>query len=59
MSSMDVILLTLLNTAVCLVLPKVLSVVLATKTKSIVSLQPARESQNTGASIPSYVDVVS
>lgn len=59
MSLIDGILLTLVNTAVCLVLPKLLSVILATQTKNVVSAQPVMESQDASANIPSYVDVVS
>ncbi|MBD2362855.1 hypothetical protein [Anabaena sp. UHCC 0399] len=59
MSFIDGILLTIVNTVVCLGLPKLLSVISAMKTKNIVSAQPTMESQDTRANIPSYVDVVS
>ncbi|BAZ53282.1 hypothetical protein NIES4103_59560 [Nostoc sp. NIES-4103] len=45
MSLMDSILLTLLNTLACLALPKLLSVILANKTKANESSQSAVTSQ--------------
>jgi len=59
MSLMDSMLLTLLNTVICLVLPKLLSVVLAENTENPVSSQSEMEANDTVSSIPSYVDIAS
>ncbi|AFY42342.1 hypothetical protein [Nostoc sp. PCC 7107] len=45
MSFIDGLLLTLLNTVACLMLPKLLSVILADKTKSEVANQPISSSE--------------
>ncbi|MCF4966465.1 hypothetical protein [Nostoc sp. CMAA1605] len=59
MSSIDGVLLTLVNTVVCLTLPKLLSVVLATKNQKPSTSKSATELQDTASSIPSYVDIAS
>ncbi|MBD2439866.1 hypothetical protein [Nostoc sp. FACHB-110] len=58
MSLMDGLLLTLLNTVACLVLPKILSVVLAKKTKPQYQIQQVRESSPANAEMPGLVDAV-
>ncbi|MBE9206372.1 hypothetical protein IQ244_07565 [Nostoc sp. LEGE 06077] len=45
MSFVDGLLLTLVNTVACLMLPKLLSVILADKTKSEVATQPVPSSE--------------
>jgi hypothetical protein len=59
MNLMDGILLTLVNTAVCLVLPKLLSVILAKKNQEVVSPIPVQASEDENANVSSYVDVLS
>jgi len=56
MNLMDGLLLTLLNTVACLVLPKMLSVILGDKTKS--KSQSTVESPASNSEIPSLVDAV-
>jgi hypothetical protein len=58
MSLLDGLLLTLINTAACLVLPKLLSVILADKTKPESQSQAMMESPASSSEIPSLVDAV-
>lgn len=55
MGLIDGVIITLLNTAVCLGLPKLLSVILAPKRKKIaVKSQPTRTSPESSLEIPSF-----
>jgi hypothetical protein len=56
MSLIDGLLLTLLNTVACLVLPKLLSLIFGNKTKS--ESQPVIESPATSSEMSSLVDAV-
>jgi hypothetical protein len=58
MNLIDGLLLTLLNTVACLVLPKVLSVVLGNKAKQEPQFQQQIESPASSSEIPSLVDAV-
>ncbi|MBW4558567.1 MAG: hypothetical protein KME59_22095 [Trichormus sp. ATA11-4-KO1] len=55
MTLMDGLLLTLLNTVVCIALPKLLSII-TTKPKSTEPSQPAINSQESNAEIPGVMD---
>ncbi|MDZ7951418.1 hypothetical protein [Nostoc sp. DedQUE09] len=54
MSLIDGIFLTLLNTVVCLALPKLLSVILSAKNQKTVPLQSTLTSQDSKSEIPSF-----
>lgn len=58
MSLIDGVLLTLLNTIACLALPKMLSVILAKKTKPQSQPRQAIESSASNSEIPGLVDAV-
>jgi hypothetical protein len=60
MSFLDGVLLTIFNTIVCLVLPKVLSVIFATKNQDqvIVPSQPAIASSDSSSEIPTFSEVI-
>ncbi|QLE57258.1 hypothetical protein [Nostoc sp. TCL26-01] len=59
MSLMDGILLTVVNTVACLVLPKLLSTVLMAKPQSKTPKIPVMRSPESTPAITSYADVVS
>jgi hypothetical protein len=54
MTLIDCILLTLVNTIVCIALPKVLSMVFTTKAKKVAPLQNSVTSSEPSAEIPSF-----
>lgn len=58
MSLIDGLLLTLVNTVACLVLPKMLSVILGDKTKAKSQSPATIESPASSSEIPSLVDAV-
>ncbi len=57
MSLMDALLLTLINTIACLVFPKLVSVILAKKTKPTTSTQADVVTNETGSGAPSFSQV--
>lgn len=58
MSLLDGLLLTLINTTACLVLPKLLSVIFADKTKPESQSQTTIETPASSSEIPALVDAV-
>lgn len=54
MTLMNGLLLTVLNTVVCLAFPKLLSMMMSRKTKPAVSSQATLTSNNVGTDVPSF-----